>query len=1061
MSRALLLVWLTAYAAMGQVRVWESSLQLPTYAEGEPDPIPELVALTTDEHANYPYPNRSQVSAAAKDRSMVAWRTLNLENEYLFCRILPDLGGHIYNCRDKLNDREMFYMDPAINKALIGLRGAGISTGVEPNFPATHNRASVSPLNFAMRSEAGGAASVIVSDTDRVTGMQWRVEYRLQPASAMFEQRMTFYNPTPVRKPYLWWNNAAIAWDDPGIRYIFPTNLVVSHGGTTIEAWPVSSTGVDISAVDQDRSEAAWFAYQCHEPFMGIYKPKFRSGVAHYADATVVTGKKLWIMGLDQVDSYRGRLNDGGNVYVEMQAGAFQDQETYEFLGPEQSRAFTEYWIPFRGMSGLTRATPDLVLYAARAAAGTRGISIELSATRAIAGAKIRILSGASLVLETAADLDPAKVWKGSAEVSPPFTIQVLDAQGHTLLGHREGTYNAASSAGIKIGPQKPIDWDSNVTEGLLLKRGDHNEQLSQTPLAQSDYALGLQRFPQNREFDKAAGRLALSLGKFEDAAVQLKRALAAPTLDYETLYYVGAGESLNGREQEAVKLLSQVSASSEFSAAASLELAFIAARAGDYARSLKLMESLQADPGRYTRIAGIRAALLRRMGNKEAALNEVKRGLKLAPEDALLRYEGTLAGIDDPALWSYLAGDAERVLNIADEYMRLALWEDALACLAHDYTHSNSHFHEPGAVPPENSALAAYYLAFCQMELKKDPTAELGRASLLGTRYQFPSRLSSYAVLRAVLRQNPSDATAHALLGNLDAFSLRLDEAAVEWGKAVALNPKLEIERQDLTRVVAVLARKTSPPSAPRSDAVVAASGPAAAPAAKLPALPPKADRVTPRSAVELAADAMITAASGRAQDARETFRGPAFAAEKQPPLVRQAYIEVQLQILLGLSAGKKCEGIDDRVETLGLEDKDIPFTLYGFGQFMRVPHFQYYLGVIEANCGLTKQAHKYWAKIAKLKESPTSPEFAYPLLAASRLDAGAAKASIAEAAKAVPAAGAPAGDPVLTLNRALALRAGGDEATAMLQLAKIARESADPVVRYLATIELGLSVP
>lgn len=1060
MSRVLLLVGLATVAAVGQVRVWQDSIQLPTYAEGDPDPIPQFAAFATDEAANYPYPYRPQVSAAARDRSTVAWRTLNIENEYLACRILPDLGGHIYNCRDKLSDREIFHMNPVIKKAMIGLRGAWISTGVEPNFPATHNRASVSPLNFAIRSEAGGAASVIVSDTDRVTGMQWRVEYRLQPGSAVLEQRMTFYNPTPVRKPYLWWDNAAIEWDDPGIRYIFPTNLVVSHNGAAIETWPVSSTGVDISAVDHNRSGAAWFAYQCREPFMAIYKPKFHSGVAHYADAAAVSGKKLWIMPLDEVESYRGRLNDGGNMYVEMQAGAFTDQETYEFLGPEQSRAFTEYWIPFRNMNGLTRATPDLVLYAERAGTGTTGISIELSATRAIAGARIRILSGANPVLETTADLDPAKVWKASAEAGPPFTVQVLDAKNHELLEHREGSYNASLPAAVKTGPQKPIDWNSNVTEGLLLKRGDYNEKLSQTPFAQRDYALGLQRFPQNREFDKAAGRLALSLGKFEDAAVQLKRAMGTPTLDYETLYYAGAAESLNGREQEAVKLLSQVSAASEFGAAASLELAFIAARAGDYQRALKLTESLQADPGRYARIAGIRAALLRRMGNKEAALNEVKRGLKLAPEDALLRYEGRLAGIDDPALWSYLAGDAERVLNIADEYMRLALWEDALGCLARDYSNSNPHFYEPGAVPPQDSALAAYYLAFCQMELKKDPTGELGRASRLGTRYQFPSRLSSYAVLRAVLRQNPSDATAHALLGNLDAFSLRLDEAAVEWEKAVALNPKLEIERKDLTRVVALLSRKVSPSSAPRSDAVVAASSPASAPAATLPALPPKADRDTVRTAVELAAEAMTTAASGRAQNAREIFRGPAFAAEKQPPLVRQAYIEVQLQILLALSAGKKCEGIDDRVETLGLEDKDIPFTLYGFGQFIRAPHFQYYLGVIEANCGLTKQAHKYWAKVEKSKEPSSSPEFAYPLLAASRLDAAAAKASIAEAVKTLPAEGA-AGDSVRALNRALALRAGGDEATSLPQLGKIARESTDPVVRYLATIELGLSVP
>ncbi len=125
----------------------------------------------------------------------MAWRTLNLENEYLLCRILPDLGGHLYNCRDKLSNREVFYANPVIKKDLIGLRGAWIATGIESNFPATHSRVSASPVNFAIRNETDGAADVIVADTDRVTGMQWRVEYRLRPGAAVLEQQVSAVQP--------------------------------------------------------------------------------------------------------------------------------------------------------------------------------------------------------------------------------------------------------------------------------------------------------------------------------------------------------------------------------------------------------------------------------------------------------------------------------------------------------------------------------------------------------------------------------------------------------------------------------------------------------------------------------------------------------------------------------------------------------------------------------------------------------------------------------------------------------------------------------------------------
>ncbi len=174
---------------------------------------------------------------------MVEWRTLNLENDYLFCRILPDLGGHVYNCRDKVTNKEIFYTNPAIKKDTIGRRGAWIATGIEPNFPVAHSQVTTSPVNFSFRQEIDGAASVIVGDTDRVTGLQWRVEYRLRPDSAVLEEQVSLYNPTSARQPYSWWNDAQIEWDDPDIRYIFPTKLVVSHNSSVLETWPVSSAG--------------------------------------------------------------------------------------------------------------------------------------------------------------------------------------------------------------------------------------------------------------------------------------------------------------------------------------------------------------------------------------------------------------------------------------------------------------------------------------------------------------------------------------------------------------------------------------------------------------------------------------------------------------------------------------------------------------------------------------------------------------------------------------------------------------------------------------------------
>src|SRR5918912_1096033 len=101
-----------------RVRVWQDSIQIPTYGEGPANPNPPF-DLFSFGRFNYPYPMRD---ALTNRRETVAWRTLNLENEYLRLTVLPDLGGHIYSCLDKRNGREMFYANTPIKKALIGKR---------------------------------------------------------------------------------------------------------------------------------------------------------------------------------------------------------------------------------------------------------------------------------------------------------------------------------------------------------------------------------------------------------------------------------------------------------------------------------------------------------------------------------------------------------------------------------------------------------------------------------------------------------------------------------------------------------------------------------------------------------------------------------------------------------------------------------------------------------------------------------------------------------------------------------------------------------------------------
>src|SRR2546430_16579081 len=103
-----------------RVRLWEDSMVIPTSEEGLPDPNQPFDLFNTGRFHNYPYTLRHNLVDHRVPRK---WRTLNLENEYLKCIVLPDLGGHVYTCIDKINGASIFYANPSIKYARVAYRG--------------------------------------------------------------------------------------------------------------------------------------------------------------------------------------------------------------------------------------------------------------------------------------------------------------------------------------------------------------------------------------------------------------------------------------------------------------------------------------------------------------------------------------------------------------------------------------------------------------------------------------------------------------------------------------------------------------------------------------------------------------------------------------------------------------------------------------------------------------------------------------------------------------------------------------------------------------------------
>ena len=671
----------TPAAAANAVRVWEGTEIIPTYEEGPPDVNPPFDMFTSSRF-NYPYTLRENLTDR---RSPRRWRTLNLENEYLKVSVLPDLGGRLWRCIDKVNGASLFYANPSLKFAQVAYRGAWATFGIEWNFPVSHNWVTSSPVDFATATHPDGSASIVVGNIDLVYGMQWRVELILRPGRAVLEQATTLYNRSDLRHRFYWWTNAAVeAWDDS--KLVYPMAFTASHGFTQVDTWPVNSAGVDLSRPGHHLSgPVSLFSHGSREPFMGVYHPRTRAGVAHWADPAELPAKKVWSWGADADGrDWRKALSDNDSAEVEIQAGLFRNQETYAFLEPQETVRFHESWMPVREIGGFVRATPDAVLNVERARDGGREtLVVGLNLTRAVTRGRLRIKDGSRVLVDEELSLTPGGVLQKRYPGLPPaprYTVEALDDDGKSLIAHTEGVYDQVPPAEVKVGAQTPprIPAADARTEDDWIAIGDGQEREGKLLRACDTYTAGLGRFPESFGLNKAAGRLALALKRYDDATRWLTKAEARVTSDAEVQYSLGVAwlsrdESLRARVHFERALRSE-----RTRAAAFLQIARLRAREGDPEAALQSVRAALGQAPRSVRAGAFEVILLRRLGRSLEAKARLAYWRSEDPTLSTLRNEAAKLGAADDALWRSGAVDAVT--------RRACRFEDLLAGRADGY---------------------------------------------------------------------------------------------------------------------------------------------------------------------------------------------------------------------------------------------------------------------------------------------------------------------------------------------------------------------------------------
>ena len=783
-------------AQAAKVRVWEGTINIPTYLLGPENPNPQFPLVNS--HNIYPY---TALDDLTDHREMKTYRAIYLENEYLKATILPQMDGRVYSLYDKVAKREVLYRNHVIKYGMVGLRGAWISGGIEWNFPNGHTTDTVSPVASRFRQNPDGSATVVVGDMDQVSNMHWEVALTLRPGVAHLEAHVTLFNSTSLSRLYWWWANSAVPGTDD-MQFIYPMRMANPHSHTQIWTFPIWK-GVNYSWYKDVHHATSLFGVDVHRSFFGAYYHKANEGVIHVANYHKVPGKKTWTWG----NAGDGRiwvhlLTDNDGQYCEIQSGRFQTQLSQEFMAPQKVESWNEYWYPVADLDGgFVQGTPQMainVVYPQSGAAGKPSVELAVSPAVAVHGAKIEVKLGSETLKDfSPVSFEPLATRKFRIPVADvaaakrQLDVTILNSAGKKLLHWSaaapiDGNPNLSVKPGVQHVNQKP---DSELSTEQLFLRAVNDKKEGRPLEASRLYREVLKRDP---GYVPALLKLAQQeylAADFAGAEGLIVRAQARDAKDPGVSYlagviYKGAGKMGLARDGfwKSIRF-------GGAEAPALVELGEIEIRQKEYASAATLLrKALRYNPGDGVALSDLAAAL--RLGGhvKEASevAGEAVNKMPILPY-ALAEQWRVEAALGNASS----AGHAGEVFKNAvgyrsQGYLEAGAWYRRLGDLA-----SSDMVLRAGTknlAAKEVSPLIDDYLAANAWDEghAQQASTDASAAEKANVEAVFPNRPEDAQVLREVLAHNPSDAHAQYFLGNFLFAHSHYAEAADLWKQAL-----------------------------------------------------------------------------------------------------------------------------------------------------------------------------------------------------------------------------------------------------------------------------------
>lgn len=780
---------------MKKVSIEKRKQIIPTYVPKAAHDLPMFFENKPYQGASgriYPIPYSDGITDTKTD---VEYDVFTIENEYIKTQVVPALGGKILRGLDKVGNYDFIYYNEVVKPALVGIAGPWISGGIEFNWPQHHRPTTYLPLEAVVEENADGGKTVWTGEVEPMNRMKGMAGITVDAGRSYIKAKVRVYNRTALPQLFMWWANLAVPVNND-YRTVFPPDCewVNDHDRRAVLEWPIAKgiyktarpynfgEGTDLSHYDAVKVPSSYLISQGQSDmdYIAGYDTGIGKGIATVANHHISPGKKMWHWGIgDFGDMWCSNLTDENGPYIELMTGVYTDnQPDFTWIAPYESKEFEQYWYPIRDIGEPKNASIDAAMNVEQR---ENGIYIGFNVTGTFKNALIKVAEGDKILFSETVDIDPTAAYVktlalGDLDFSK-LTVSLTSCEGRELISYTP--YQRGKKTPIEV--REPVKRPSEIeTVEELYINGYHLEQYKQHNYRPESYYLeGIRRDSGDVRCNTSMGRLSLKNGEFEkciaycDVAIKRLTCRNQHPTDTEAFYLKGVALTYLGRDKEAYDTLYRAAWNYTHRSAAMFELACLDCKMGEFKSALeKIDESLGLNKG-HTKAQNLKAAILRHL-NSESAISYAEENVKDDLLDLFAKIEYSHY-CDNSSDLEQFRLKAENVIDVAIDYMRAGLWEDALYTL---------NFADD-AYPMVN-----YYRAYFEKQLGRCGCEHVKAANACQTGYCFPSRLEDILVLENAIGTETSGANAYYYLGCLFYDKFRYADAAKAWENCVFLAP-------------------------------------------------------------------------------------------------------------------------------------------------------------------------------------------------------------------------------------------------------------------------------